>query len=112
MRHLPGNAQHIGARQEQQDAFAFSDPSNKDFLSHGGLLAVVSDGMGGLSNGQQASMSAVRTFLAEYEKKQRNESIPAALHRGLQGAFDVVHQINQGGGQSGATLVAAAARDF
>jgi len=112
MKFTPGNAQHIGARQEQQDAFAFSDPSDKNFLAHGGLLAVVSDGMGGLSNGQQASMSAVRAFLAEYEKKQKDETIPAALMRGLRAAFDAVQAVNQGGsGQAGATLVAAAARD-
>ena len=112
MKFLPGNAQHIGARQEQQDAFAFSDPSDKNFLAHGGLLALISDGMGGLSNGQQASMSAVRAFLAEYERKQKVETIPAALLRGLQAAFDAVNAVNQGGGgQAGATLVAAAARD-
>ena len=63
LKFLPGNAQHIGAHQEQQDSFAFSDPSDQSFLAHGGLLALVSDGMGGLSNGHQASLAAVRAFL-------------------------------------------------
>jgi len=111
MRFSPGNAQHIGARQEQQDAFAFSDPSDRKLLAHGGLLAVVSDGMGGLSNGQQASSAAVRTFLAEYERKPKSEPIPMALRAGLQAAFQAVAGLNQSPGaqSSGATIVAAAA---
>jgi len=112
MRYLPGNAQHIGARKEQQDAFAFSDPANKKFLAHAGLLAVVSDGMGGLAHGQQASSAAVRAFLTGYERKSRQETIPAAMHRGLEAAFHAVQGLNQGGGgQGGATLAAAVAHE-
>lgn len=110
MRYLPGNAQHVGARQEQQDSFAFSDPADKKFLAHGGLLALVSDGMGGLSNGHQASLAAVRAFLSEYERKTPEEKIPAAMNRSLQAAFEVVNGLNRSAaGQSGATLVAAVA---
>jgi protein phosphatase len=110
MKFLPGNAQNIGARNEQQDAFAFSNPADKEFLSHAGLLALVSDGMGGLSHGQQASSSAVRAFLTSYEQKSREETIPAALYRSFQAAFGVVEDLNRSAaGQGGATLVAAVA---
>jgi len=108
MNYLPGNAQHIGARPEQQDSFAFSDPADTQFSAHAGLLALISDGMGGLSNGQQASAAAVRAFLGEYERKSPAETIPAALRRSLDAAFAAVADLNRStGGQSGATLVAA-----
>ena len=54
MKIVAGNAQHIGARQEQQDSFGFSDPGNEAFVAHGGFLGVVADGMGGLSHGSEA----------------------------------------------------------
>jgi len=112
MRYQPGNAQHIGARREQQDSFGFSDPGDKKLLDHAGLLAIVSDGMGGLDNGSQASSAAVRAFLAAYERKQPAEAIPQALHRSLEAAFSTVRTLNEtAGGHGGATLVAAAAYD-
>jgi protein phosphatase len=40
-----GNAQHIGARRQQQDAFGFSDPRDRRFKAHDGMLGVVADGM-------------------------------------------------------------------
>jgi protein phosphatase len=110
MKFLPGNAQHIGARHEQQDAFAFSNPADKALVSHAGLLAVVSDGMGGLSHGHQASSAAVRAFLAAYEQKSREEAIPAALYRSFQAALAVVQDLNRSATEpGGATIVAAVA---
>jgi len=111
MKFIPGNAQHIGKRKEQQDAFAFSNPADEAFAAHGGLLAVVADGMGGLANGRQASTLAVRTFLAEYERKSAAESVPNAMDRAFRTAFRAVEELNQRSeGQTGSTLVAAAAR--
>jgi len=108
MKFLPGNAQHIGSLPEQQDAFAFSDPADEEFLSHAGLLALVSDGMGGLSQGHQASSAAVRAFLNAYEQKPREETIPAAMWRSFEAAFAVVQALNRSALEpSGATLVAA-----
>ena len=51
MRHLPAHAQHIGSRRYQQDSFGFADPDDDDFLAHGGFLAVLCDGMGGMEHG-------------------------------------------------------------
>jgi protein phosphatase len=48
MRIIPGNAQHLGSRKEQQDDFGFSDLDDVTFVNHAGVLAVVTDGMGGL----------------------------------------------------------------
>ena len=41
-----GACQHIGSRKEQQDDFGFSDIENLIFVRHGGVLAVLTDGMG------------------------------------------------------------------
>jgi serine/threonine protein phosphatase PrpC len=80
---IPANAQHIGSRQEQQDSFTFSDPEDRQFVSHGGLLAVVADGMGGLADGALASRAAVQAFHSAYRAKPRAETIQSALRRSL-----------------------------
>lgn len=106
---IPGNAQHIGARAEQQDAFGFSDIADKSFTRHGGVLAVVADGMGGLANGREASNLAVRTMLAAYAAKVSTETIPAALYRSITEAnravYDFAHSQGKAGGV-GTTLIA------
>jgi protein phosphatase len=108
MRYSAGNAQHIGARAQQQDAFGFSDPGDKSLAEHGGLLGVVADGMGGLTNGSEASSAAVRSFLQAYKLKTATESIADALTRSLQEANRAVLQVAGGGeGGVGTTLAAA-----
>jgi serine/threonine protein phosphatase PrpC len=110
MSFLPGNAQHIGARSSQQDSFGFGDPDDEVFLAHGGFVAVVCDGMGGMEHGDAASRMAVRAFLDAYRRKSPAESIPAALERSVRDAngrvVDMAHEL--GAAESvGTTLVAA-----
>ena len=110
MSFLPGNAQHIGARSSQQDSFGFGDPDDEVFLAHGGFVAVVCDGMGGMEHGDLASRTAVRCFLDAYGRKNRGESIPAALERSVREANKQVLEmaIELGAAASvGTTLVAA-----
>lgn len=102
-----GNAQHIGARPQQQDAFGFSDPSDRTFVIHGGFLGVVADGVGGLTHGSEASQSAVRTFLQAYHLKSPGESIPDALARSLSEANSAVLRVASAAEGAGTTLVAA-----
>jgi serine/threonine protein phosphatase PrpC len=108
-----GNAQHIGARPQQQDAFGFSDPSEHEFAVHGGFLGVVADGVGGLTHGSEASQSAVRAFLQAYHLKSPAESIPDALVRSLHEANAAVLRVASEPSAEGAgtTLVAAVLRD-
>jgi protein phosphatase len=109
---VPGNAQHIGARSEQQDSFAFSDPDDKHFAKHAGVLAVVADGMGGMSRGKSASRTAVTSFLNAYRQKPVSETIPAALQRALKESHLAVCQTARQLGEPdgiGTTLVAAVA---
>src|SRR5690349_13477148 len=104
----PGNAQHQGSRDAQEDSFAFSDLENTAFAAHGGALAVLSDGMGGLASGGPAGAAAVRAFLTRYEIKSPAESIPDALTASMAAANDAVLDVARGSsGEAGATLVAA-----
>ena len=109
----PGNCQHIGARSTQQDAFGFSDIDDIAFLAHGGVLAVVADGMGGMANGGEASHLAVRVFLQSYMAKPETETVPAALlqalHDANQAVFDLARQVGEE--HVGTTLVAAVIHD-
>ncbi|MBL8230014.1 MAG: serine/threonine-protein phosphatase [Bryobacterales bacterium] len=106
-----GNAQHIGLREQQQDSFGFSDPANEALCAHGGFLAVVADGMGGMQHGDLASRSAVRAFLQAYERKAVDEPIPDALWRCLHEAAAYVRSAQTSlaaGEEIGTTFVAAA----
>ena len=109
MRFVPGNAQDIGTRESQQDSFAFSHPGDEAFREHGGLLALIADGMGGLEQGEAASRTATKAFLAAYSSKSRDESIPTALERATRAANSAVHELGKQEGMAGdigTTLVA------
>lgn len=109
--YAPGNAQDVGRRSEQQDSFGFSDPTDRDFMAHGGLLAVVADGIGGLARGAEASRIAVRSFLGAYATKDREEPVAQALRRAVEAADRAVFKFAESVGLQkdvGSTLVAAA----
>ena len=107
---IPGNSQHIGSRKEQQDSFGFSNINNRRFTSKSGGLVVVADGMGGLSQGRQASQIAVKTFIKAYEQKKQDEKIPNTLLRCIHESNDAVLEFAKSQsieGKTGTTLVAA-----
>jgi serine/threonine protein phosphatase PrpC len=114
MRYLPAHAQHIGARHYQQDSIGLADPDDRAFLAHGGFLAVLCDGMGGMEHGDVASQTAVRATLAAYARKLPTESIPAALERAARAANEQVIAAALALGLKegvGTTLVAAVLHD-
>ena len=106
----PGNASDIGQRQQQQDAFALSDFADADFVSHGGYLAVLADGIGGLRYGAEAAEIAASKFVEHYLAKPRQQSVDAALDAAIDTANQAVlasahwHNALQ---NMGTTLVAA-----
>jgi len=111
---IPGNAQDIGKRSEQQDSFAFSAFDDHDWCHHAGILAVVADGMGGLAMGKDASDLAVRTMLTSYDSKGKDEPIGKALVRSLKASNTAVNDMaSKAGleGDVGTTLVAVVIHD-
>lgn len=76
-------AQWIGARQRQEDAFA------AEVLADGDLLAVVCDGMGGHAGGEMASQAAVNAFVKNF-KESKETSVPARLHEAVLAANQAV----------------------
>jgi PPM family protein phosphatase len=107
MKVIPGNAQDIGARESQQDAFGFSSSGDAAFEDHGGFMMVLCDGMGGLANGAAASTAAVNAVLAGYQRKLPLEPIPDALNRVINEAHRAVCEVSGEGGLAGTTVVAA-----
>lgn len=70
-----GNAQHIGSRSTQEDSFGFSNLSDDDYISKHGVCAVVSDGMGGLSDGRKVSEYAVLKTLDFFDTLDTSKPI-------------------------------------
>lgn len=65
-----------GARNYQQDSFGVSDP---EMLEGSGLLAVVADGMGGLSDGDKISTTVVETVLDGFSYSQGQGTLEQVL---------------------------------
>ena len=110
MKLIPSNGISVGDRDEQQDDFGFSDPLAEHFVYHGGLLAVVVDGMGGVKYGAECASAGKAAFLRAYEMKVPGESINQALERALHQANEAVLAIARRYGDPksvGATLTAA-----
>lgn len=98
--------QHIGAREDQQDSYAVSNPAGYD---RQGVLALVADGMGGLSNGGAVSATVVRSFMESFRSVQ---APPGELLLEAAARTNVhVNQMLRDGEKSGSTLVAVIIRE-
>jgi len=103
-------AQHQGTREYQEDALGGTSLTESSFILKNGYLAVLADGMGGLSNGSMASHTAIDRFLQEHRHRSPEEPATAFLQRTLRianiGVFDKAFQDGQEV-ELGTTLVAA-----
>lgn len=90
-----GEATRLGGRAGNEDYAVYALPEGEP-LSARGIMAVLADGMGGLSHGREAAEYAARGLLADYYATPETWSIPYSLDR-------VIQPINQ-------WLVAQAAR--
>lgn len=102
-----GNAQDIGARPQQQDAFAITPLEEQAVVDSRGVMAVVCDGMGGMENGAEAANLGAVTFMRSYleaENVHENSLVDAVF-----AANDAVYRDFQekNGAIAGTTLVAA-----
>lgn len=93
-----GNDQDPGARRDQQDAFGIKETQY-------GLLAVLADGMGGLSNGAAYSNLAKDTALKSFLEEGLEKTDEATLLRILRRSRDA---ITTAGLQDGGTTFIAA----
>ncbi|KJU84471.1 serine/threonine protein phosphatase [Candidatus Magnetobacterium bavaricum] len=106
---IPGNAQHRGKREQQQDSFGFSDIEDTNFVKHGGVLAVLADGMGGISYGKDAGKLAVKTILNSYSGKNVADSVHQSLYRAVIEANENIYNLSEQmniPGNIGTTLIA------
>lgn len=110
----------IGAREDQQDSYGteeFDNPGNKE--DHG-ILAVVADGMGGLSNGKEASSLVVDTCIQIFCTERMYHSlgdaagqkkVPDVLLEMAREAVDRAARKFVSGERGGSTLVSAIIRN-
>lgn len=104
-----GNAQHIGMREEQQDAFGISDIFNSEEVSTKGIFAVLADGMGGLDNGAECSRMVVSLMLDAFAKGELQQEMPDALANMVEHVNRSIYiQFNDGNEESmtGSTVIA------
>ena len=109
-----GKLHGVGKRENQQDSMAYSDPDNLDLMDQKGYLAIVGDGMGGLSNGAEISQMVVTAMLEYFDTRVTGEEDPAdALLNMVEYANRQVcdHIGEDKWGTSGSTVVAALWRD-
>ena len=81
------NLQMLGARERQEDSFAFINALDDSEINQNGLFAIIADGMGGMSNGKFVSEMAVDRFINVFHSLNRSKNIPMQL-------FQSVHNVN------------------
>lgn len=103
-----GKVHEQGTRKSQQDCFAVSPV---EMARERGLLAVVADGMGGLSDGDRVSQAAVEAMLDAFLSSPADPAIllPSLLARANWAVNELLGEDSLS--QSGSTLVAAYLRD-
>lgn len=94
-----GNGQSVGRREEQDDYFSSSTTSV-------GTLAVIADGISGLSNGRMASTLAVTLFSKEFLLLEKTEDFTDYFSKAATQSNSGI-LANLSGSNGGTTLVAA-----
>lgn len=108
---LLGKVHGIGRRSMQQDSFGVSEPK-EDVVRDKGILAVVADGMGGLSAGEKASMVTVISCLNYFETHGSEENAAEVLVSMAKNANTEVQEVlEESRGFSGSTLIAALVKE-
>lgn len=99
---LIGNSQDRGARNYQEDSFGFTS-LGKSETAKNGFMAIVADGMGGLSCGDKISSYVVSAMLEM--RKQVNDMVP--VHIRFNQMITSMNQAVVGSGTGGGSTVSA-----
>lgn len=104
-----GNNQNQGARPYQEDSFGYSNIIDSNVVSNKGVLAILSDGMGGLANGKNVADYVVQSSIAMFETINPQSDICEQLERSVRYINENVCEQYAADGSStaGATLVLA-----
>lgn len=97
-----------GDRKEQQDAVNSSFPELQEDL---GVLCVLSDGMGGLSDGFRASETVVQTMVSVFHRSSAEDKPEQILLRACCFSQQAVREQQKGAAEAGATLAAVLIRN-
>lgn len=105
-----GKLHEQGEREGQQDCFGVSDES---LMQAHGLLAIVADGMGGLSDGDKVSTAVVEAILDSFTLYQGKCTAEQQLLMLAKQAAESVNELlgPSGFSKSGSTLVMGIVRD-
>ena len=99
----------MGARSYQEDSFGYSNIIDSNIVTNKGLLAILSDGMGGLTNGKSVADYVVQTSIAMFDSINPQSDISGQLKKILSCINDkVCEQYSaDSGSKAGATMVLA-----
>lgn len=108
-----GKVHAIGKRENQQDSFAYSDVDNKETVQEKGMLMLVADGMGGMSNGAEISTTVAVECLRYFDNNDLKDGVPRYLEDMAQYVNSKVNELlgRKGIGRGGSTLVAMHIKD-
>lgn len=104
-----GNSQNCGARPYQEDSFGYSNITDSAMVTNKGLLAILSDGMGGLENGKNVADYVVQASIAMFDSLNPGLNISAQLKNIARRINDGVCEqyYSDGCSRAGATMVLA-----
>lgn len=104
-----GNSQHQGRREYQEDSCGYSNLMDESLIREKGILAVVSDGMGGLSNGKDVSSYTVAQMLRFFNNHEISCSDGKTLLNYARSINSTICEKYNSDGRihSGATLICA-----
>lgn len=103
---LIGKVHGIGGRSKQQDSFGISD-LKEEAIRERGILAVLADGMGGLADGERASMATVISCLNYFETHEGELDEQTMVSMAENANIEVKEVLGSSSGSSGSTLAAA-----
>lgn len=104
-----GNSQNQGARPYQEDSFGYSNIIDSNIVTNKGMLAILSDGMGGLANGKSVADYVVQASIAMFDSLTPQANISEQLENIVRYINDSVCEqyAADGSSKAGATMVFA-----